>query len=327
MTILVTGGGGFLGGEIVRQLSARGESIRIIARGQYPELEAQGIDCHRGDLVNYEAVRAAVEGCEAVFHVAAKPGVWGSYASYYGPNTLGTENIIKACLDAGVKRLIYTSTPSVVHGGHDIAGADESLPYPSAYSTAYPATKALAEQSVLAANSEEFKTVSLRPHLIWGPGDNHLVPRIVDRSARSFAVGGPPSPMVDSTFIEDGARAHILAADGWPVMGVRRQAYFISQGEPWKTDDLVNGILKACGRPACTRYISSRAAWWIGALLECIYIVLRRKTEPPMTRFVAQQLSTDHWYDISAAERDFGFVPEISIEKGLARLAEVQNDG
>ena len=134
--------------------------------------------------------------------------------------------------------------------------------------------------------------------------------------------------MVDSTFIEDGARAHILAADELAGDGrCAGKAYFISQGEPWKTDDLINGILKACGRPACTRYISSRAAWWIGALLECIYIVLRRKTEPPMTRFVAQQLSTDHWYDISAAERDFGFVPEISIEKGLARLAEVQNDG
>ena len=187
MTILVTGGGGFLGGEIVRQLSARGESIRIIARGQYPELEAQGIDCHRGDLVNYEAVRAAVEGCEAVFHVAAKPGVWGSYASYYGPNTLGTENIIKACLDAGVKRLIYTSTPSVVHGGHDIAGADESLPYPAPSDQSARRTVSLGCQFRRIQDRVTTTTYDL--------GARRQSSRSSDCrpvEARSFAVGGPP---------------------------------------------------------------------------------------------------------------------------------------
>ena len=312
MTVLVTGGGGFLGGAIVRQLLARGEAVRSFARGPYPELAALGVEVVQGDLAEPDDVRAAVAGCDLVFHVAAKPGVWGSYDSYHRPNTLGTKNIVEACRAEGVARLVYTSTPSVVHAGGDLEGVDESAPYATHFETAYPATKAEAEQLVLAASGADLLTVALRPHLIWGPGDNHLVPRIVDRArAGRLRHVGRPSPKVDSTYIDDAARAHLLAADELEnTCRCAGRAYFLSQGEPWPVDELVNGILAAAGEPPVERYVPARVAWLVGGLLEVIWTVFRLGGEPPMTRFVARQLSTAHWYDISAAERDFGYRPE-----------------
>jgi nucleoside-diphosphate-sugar epimerase len=328
MTTLVTGGGGFLGGAIVRQLLARGEAVRVFSRGAYPELEALGVEVVRGDLAEPIDVDQAVMGCDVVYHVAAKPGVWGSYASYYRPNTLGTLNVIAACRKQGASRLVYTSTPSVVHAGGDIEGLDESMPYAERYATHYPATKALAERAVLAANGEGLATVALRPHLIWGPGDNHLVPRILARAKSGrLRLVGKPSPAVDSTYIDDGARAHLMAAD--ELSGAGRcagRAYFISQGEPWAMDDLINGILAAADMPPCESWISARMAWWVGAILEGIYTVLRIAEEPPITRFLAIQLSTAHYYDISAAERDFGFRPTVTIVEGLRRLGESLKD-
>jgi len=322
MTVLVTGGGGFLGHAIITRLLAEGLSVRSLARGDYPELEAAGVECIRGDLADADDVDRAVEGCDLVYHVAAKPGVWGSYDEYYRPNTLGTLNVIESCRRFGVARLVYTSTPSVVHGGADIEGADESLGYPDKFETHYPATKAEAEQAVLAANSDTLRTVALRPHLIWGPGDNHLVPRIIARAqAGRLRLVGPPSPQIDSTYVDDAARAHVLAAK--ELAGKARCAgkpYFISQGEPWASDALINGILSAAGMPPCRRYLSPRVAWFAGACFEFVYWLFRIRNEPPITRFVAHQLSTAHWYNISAAERDFGFVPEIEIAEGLERL-------
>jgi nucleoside-diphosphate-sugar epimerase len=324
MTVLVTGGGGFLGGAIIEKLLARNETIRILARNDYPHLVDKNIECIKGDLNNLEVVRRAVSGCDLVFHVAAKPGVWGPYEAYYQTNTVGTEHIVQACQELGVGRLVYTSTPSVVHGGTHIQGADESLPYPARFETAYPETKALAEQRVLKANGEGLQTVCLRPHLIWGPGDNHLIPRIVARAkSNRLRLVGPPSPTIDSTYIDDAARAHLMAADELAGEGrCAGKAYFISQGEPWPADALINGILGAMGMAPCRRYISAKTAYRVGACLEWIYRLFRAKSEPPLTRFVAKQLSTDHWYDISAAARDFGFKPEMTIEDGLAKLTD-----
>ena len=328
MKYLVTGGGGFLGGAIVRQLLARGDEVRILARSRYPELESMGVESVCGDLADRRVCAEAVLGVDAVFHVAAKPGIWGTYDTYYRTNTLGTENMISVCRQHGVGRLIYTSTPSVVHAGTDISGADESLPYPKHFETAYPETKALAERAVLSAHGPELATVALRPHLIWGPGDNHLVPRILSRArAGRLKFVGRPSPLVDSTYIDDGARAHIMAADAlaWGA-ACGGKAYFISQGEPWATDRLINGILKAAGEAPVSKYVSARLAFVVGAILESVYRLFRIQGEPIMTRFLARQLSTAHWYDIGAAKRDFGYEPEISIDAGLSRLAQALSE-
>ena len=323
MRILVTGGGGFIGGAVVRQLVARGDRVRSLSRGDYPELEALGVEVRRGDLADREAVSAAAQGCDAVVHVAAKAGVWGCWEDYHRPNVVGTEAVIAACRDQGVPRLVFTSSPSVVHGGGDLEGVDESLPYPSRYSTHYPATKALAERAVLAADGDGLSTVALRPHLVWGPGDNHLLPGLVARAqAGRLALPGSGDNLVDTTWIEDAAAAHLLALDrlapGAPCAG---RAYFISQGEPWPLRRMVVGLLHAAGAPAEPRRVPVWAGLALGGLLEVAWAATRRPSEPPLTRFLVRQLSTAHWYDIGAARRDLGYEPSVTVEEGLRRLA------
>lgn len=320
--VLVTGGGGFLGGAIVRRLVERGERVRSFSRGDYPELTQLGVEQVRGDLADAAAVARACEGVEAVFHVAARPGVWGPYEDYYRANTEGTHNVIAACQSAGVARLVYTSSPSVVFDGRDMEGADESAPYPDHYEAHYPRTKALAEQAVLAAGRAGLPVIVLRPHLIWGPGDNHLVPRILARAGRLRRVGDGTNK-VDTIYIDNAAHAHVLAEEKLrenPSLSGR--VYFISQDEPVPLWEMIDRILAAGGLGPVRKTIAPGAARFAGALCEGIYKLLGIKSEPPMTRFVAGELATSHWFDISAAKRDLGYAPIVSTEEGLARLAQ-----
>lgn len=322
-TILVTGGGGFLGGAIVRQLLARGARVRSLSRQLYVALEQAGVEQFQGSLSDRDAVGKAVAGCEIVFHVAAKAGVWGSYESYHQTNVTGTENILSACREHGVQRLVYTSSPSVVFNGTDMEGIDESVPYPEHFEAPYPKTKALAEQMVMAANDGSLATVSLRPHLIWGPGDNHLVPRILAKGkAGQIRKIGKRDNLVDSIYIDNAAEAHLLAGEKLqPGSAVAGKAYFISQDEPVPVWDLINRILACGGVAPVTKSVSPGLAYFAGSVCEWIYGKLGIKSEPRMTRFVARELSTAHWFDISAAKRDFGYVPRVSIAEGLERLA------
>jgi 2-alkyl-3-oxoalkanoate reductase len=324
MRALVTGGGGFLGSAIARKLVARGDAVRSLARGDYPGLRSLGIETIRGDVADPESVCRAAEGCDIIFHVAAKAGVWGPFADYYRANVEGTRNVISACRALGIHRLVYTSSPSVVFNGRDMEGVDESAPYPAHHEAPYPATKAEAERLVLAANTSDLAVVALRPHLIWGPGDNHLVPRIIARAkaGRLRKISGPPK-RIDATFIDNAADAHLLAADKLgPGSAIAGKVYFIAQGEPIPLWELVNGILKAADLPPVTRTISPRLASFAGLACEGAYRLLGRSDEPPMTRFVARELSTAHWFNLEAARRDLGYHPAISTAEGLQRLAE-----
>lgn len=322
-TVLVTGGGGFLGSAIVRMAAGRGWTTRSFSRGRYPDLERLGVDCRRGDLADRTAVDTAVRGCDVVFHVGAKAGIWGREQDYVDANVRGTEHVVEACRRHGVPKLILTSSPSVVHAGGDISGGDESLPYPDHFDAHYPRTKAIAEQLVLASNDRELATVALRPHLIWGPNDNHLVPRIVAR-ARAGALrlvdGG--RKLVDSVYIDNAAAAHLAACDRLAVgSSCAGRPYFISNGEPLPVAELVNRILAAAGLEPVTRSVPLGLALAAGGAFEAVYGVLGIAREPRLTRFLARQLGSAHWFDISAARRDLGWVPEISITEGMIRLA------
>ena len=322
MKALVTGGGGFLGGAIATKLRARGDEVRSFSRGNYAELESLGIEHIQGDLADSKAVSEAVRGLDVVFHVGAKAGVWGPYADYFATNVTGTENVITACRREGIGKLVYTSTPSVVFGASDLEGVDESVPYASSYDTAYPETKAIAERQVLQSNCSELATVALRPHLIWGPGDNHLVPRIVarGREGKLRKIGRRPC-LVDSVYIDNAADAHILAADKVTFGAVcAGKPYFISNDEPMPVFELINKILAAAGVPPVTRSIPVSLAVAGGWMMETVYGALSITEEPPMTRFVARQLATSHWFDISAARRDLGYAPSVTIDEGLDRL-------
>jgi nucleoside-diphosphate-sugar epimerase len=281
-----------------------------------------GVTVLRGDLADEEAVRRACDGCAVVFHNAARAGVWGDYDAFFRPNVTGTENILAACRACGVGRLVYTSSASVVFGDADIAGGNESIPYPEHPRSPYTATKAMAERMVLAADSPSLRTLSLRPHLIWGPGDTQIIPRILAR-ARTGRVRrvGDGTNIVDTTYIDNCVDAHLLAAcaltDRPEAAG---RPYFISNGEPVNLWQLINTIVTLADIPPITRSIPRGPAMLLGGLVESIYRGLRLSGEPPMTRFLVEELSTSHWFDISAARLMLGYVPAVSMVEGLRRL-------
>ena len=321
--VLVTGGGGFLGRYIVEQLLANGAAVRIYSRGDYPELAALGVDVRQGDLRDADAVSSAVEGVESVFHVAALPGIWGAWREYHGINTTGTRNVLEACRKHGVSRLVYTSSPSVVFDGEPHVDADESLPYPAKYLCHYPHSKALAEQMVLATDGDhDLKTVSLRPHLIWGPRDNHLIPRLIERARQGKLIRvGDGSNVVSVSYVENAAAAHLQAWKELEGEGrCRGKAYFINEPEPVNLWNWVNEILDLVKLPPVKKKISANLAWTLGACCEGAYSLLRKQSEPPMTRFLALQLSQSHSYSIDRAKQDFGYDPMVTFEEAMRRL-------
>ncbi len=325
--VLVTGGGGFLGGAVVRLLLARGDEVRSLARGDYPALRALGVDARRGDLADAEAVDAAVRGCDAVVHAGARAGAGVRLEPYRLANVVGTRNVVAACRRHGVGRLVHTSTPSVVHTGADLHAVDETAPVAARFDAPYPATKAEAERVVLAADSPSLATTALRPHLVWGPGDTHLVPQLVAR-ARSgrLRLVGDGRALVDTTYVDNAADAHVAALDALGAAGAggapRGRAYFVSNGEPRPVAAIVNAILAAHGLPPEHRTVPLGAAVAVGAVVEAVWTLLRRDDDPPMTRFLARQLATAHHFDLTAARRDLGWEPRVTIDEGLARLAE-----
>ncbi|MSN27088.1 MAG: NAD-dependent epimerase/dehydratase family protein [Geobacter sp.] len=324
MKALVTGGGGFLGGVIVRMLRERGDEVKSFSRGAHPSLSQLGVEQIRGDLAKRDQLIKAAEGCDIIFHVAAKAGIWGGYDDFYNANVTGTVNVLAACRANDISRLVYTGSPSVVFDGNDLEGGDESLPYPLHYEAHYPQTKAMAEQIVLDADSSSLATVSLRPHLIWGPGDNHLVPRIIAkaRAGKLRRIGTKPC-LVDTVYVDNAAQAHLLAADRLePGGSVAGKSYFITNDEPLPLWEMVNHILAAAGLPPETRSIPPQLAYTAGAICEGLWNLLRLSGEPPMTRFVAKELSTAHWFNINAARSDLGYAPQISIAEGLRHLRQ-----
>lgn len=322
MKALVTGGGGFVGRYIVEQLVANGVSVRVLCRGRYPALDALGVETARGDIQDGVFVSSACAGIDLVFHVAAVPGIWGPWKLFHGVNTVGTQNVLSGCREHGVRRLVFTSSPSVVFDGRDHVDADESLPYPPQYLSHYPHTKALAEQAVLAANDEELATCALRPHLIWGPRDTQLVPRLIARAKSGrLRLVGDGSNVISMAYVENVAAAHLQAAEalrpGSPVAG---QVYFINEPQPVNCGEWMNTLLSRAGLPPVRKRISARSARRIGAACEFVYRSLRISSEPPMTRFLASQLAASHSYRIDKARRDFGYEPPVSVEEGLDRV-------
>jgi nucleoside-diphosphate-sugar epimerase len=333
-TVLVTGGGGVVGGAVVRALLAAGWTVRSFSRGDYPALRAAGVATHRGDITDLAAVTRAADGCDAIVHAAARADMGVDARSFVATNVAGTATVLAACRRAGVGRLVFTSSPSVVHTGAPIEGGDERLPVAAHHEHPYPATKARAERLVLAADDGALATVALRPHLVWGPGDAQLTARILQRArAGRLRLVDHGRAVVDATFVDDAATAHVLALDALAAPPTREarpvagRALFIASDHPLPIATLVNGLLAAAGLPTERRSVPFRAAWTAGAACEAVWRATGRRDEPPMTRFLARQLATSHWFDLTAARRDLGYLPRVAPEEGFARLAAALRDG
>jgi nucleoside-diphosphate-sugar epimerase len=260
---------------------------------------------------------------DVVFHVAALAGIWGKWRHYYDTNVVGTRHVIDGCRAHGVPKLIYTSSPSVTFDGRAQENVDERAGYPRRWLCHYSHTKALAEQEILAAASKQLATCALRPHLIWGPGDRHLIPQFIARAraGRLLRVGDGKN-LIDTTYVENAASAHVQAAAALsPNSALNGSPYYISQGEPVSCWQWINDILALADLPPVQRAVSFQIAWLGGAVLEALYRMLPLAGDPPMTRFLAAQMTVSHYFDITRARRDFGFEPAISMEEGMRRLA------
>jgi len=320
--VLVTGGGGFIGQALVRQLIGRKVAVAVVGRNHYPELAALGVECHRGDIRDLDFLHQALRGRDTVFHVAAKAGIWGPKEEYYGINVTGTLNVLAACRKQGVRQLVYTSTPSVVFDRQNLEGADESIPYATRPLCHYAASKIMAEKAVLQAQSTYLNTLAIRPHLVWGPGDHHLVPRLLERGrSKALKIVGNGTNRVDIAYIDNVVHAHILAAEhlhaGGQGMG---QAFFIGQDEPVLLWSWINELFARMGVAPITLKMPFALAYAAGLGLELLYTQLRSTQEPKMTRFVAQQLAKSHWFCHDKAKKLLGYQQQVSTDEGMGKM-------
>jgi nucleoside-diphosphate-sugar epimerase len=339
--VFVTGAGGFLGKSVCKMLRQANIKVTGFARGDYPELIQMGVTMIKGDICDLPMLKKAMQGCDLVFHIASKAGVWGSKSDYFKPNVDGATNIISTCKSLNIRALVYTSTPSVTFAGVDEEGIDESAPYAEQFYNYYAQSKAIAEQKIISANTfthsltctlaskDLLKTVALRPHLIWGPDDPHLVPRVIERAkAGRLKLVGKKDKLVDTIYVDNAAYAHLLAAanllsDSPACAG---KCYFISNDQPITMAQMLNGILTCVDLPAVNKRVPSKLAYFAGAILERLYLLANKQQEPMMTRFVAKQLSTSHYFDISAAKKDLDYQPLVSISQGFKKLKASLND-
>ncbi len=319
----VTGASGFIGGRIAERLLADGRKVRVLSRRPLPELEAKGAEVILGDLHDIHALERGCKSADTVFHVAGRVGVWGPRQDFWRVNVEGTRNLITACRQAHVPRMVYTSSPSVVYNGGDLRNVDESAPLCVHAPCAYPTSKAAAEDEVRKAHSKDFHTVALRPHLVWGPGDRNIVPRVLALAKTGkLKIIGHGRNQVDLTHITNVVDAHLLAEGallkpGGPAGG---RAYFITNGEPVVLWDWINALLAELGQPAVTKKVPLGVAFAVGGLLETFWRINGREGEPPMTRFVAKEMATDHYFNLTAARRDLGYHPLMTMAQGTKEL-------
>ncbi len=324
MKALVTGGGGFVGAALCLRLRTLGHDVTALGRSSYPALVAEGIRTATHDLsqtAQQPALVQLLDGVDCVFHTAAHVKMWGPKKAFVEGNVTATDNVIAACRRAGVSKLVFTSSPSVVATSHGLRGVDESQPYPRHFAAFYAETKAAAERDVLQAHCAGLCTIALRPHLIFGPGDTNLVPTILGRaSAGRLVQVGDGKNLVDLTFIDDCVEAHLLAAaalEARPAAGGR--AYFISQGTPVPLWEWIGRVLALHGIPPVQRRLSATTARLLATAAEATWRTLGLSSDPPLTRFLAEEMASDHYFSIAAARRELGYSPRYSVWEATER--------
>ena len=314
MKVLVTGSSGMLGRATAEQLIARGDDVTVLQR------RPAGLPCTEvlGDVADPAAVRRAVRGQEAVVHLAAKVDVVGRWAEYVRANVDGTRTVADACRAADVGRLVHVSSPSVAHAGAALVGVGAGPADPAGARGNYSRSKAVAELDALAADCPSLGVLVVRPHLVWGPGDTQLVARIVERArAGRLPLIGSGAALIDTTYVDNGASALVAAVDS-PAHG---EALVVSNGEPRPVGEVLAQLCAAAGVPGPRATVPFRAAWLAGAAVESVWALTRRSATPPLTRFLAEQLATAHWFDQRRTRAALAWRPQVSLAEGFARLA------
>ena len=323
MKVLVTGTGSLLLGGIASELVRRGDDVVCLQRRPSAFIGHQNAQEVLADICDAEAVVAAAHGCDAIIHGAARVGVVGSQKEFYDTNVTGTRNILEATEQHNISRLVFVSTPSVAHTGDSLIGAPAGEAEIGRSRSHYAESKAIAERTVLNARNERLAVVAVRPHLVWGPGDTQLVGRIVDRAASGrLAVIGTGDALVDSTYIDNAISAHIAALDSLHIgSACDGKAYVISNGEPRTVNELMRSMCNSAGVPFEPRHVSLAMGIRLGSLIERLWPMMQ-SSEPPLTRFIAEQLGTAHWFDQRAVQQDLGWTPHVSLDEGFQRLTQ-----
>jgi len=320
--VLVTGATSMIGAELARSLLTRGDELTVLQR------RPSGLPCREvlGDITDSRAVADAVAGQDAVVHLAAKVHVVGPARDFERVNVDGTRTVVEAATRAlSVDRLVHVSTPSVAHAGSALVGAGAGSADPRRARGQYARTKAVAELIALGADDDDLAVLVIRPHLVWGPGDSQLVGRIIERARTGrLALVGSGAALIDSTYVDNAVAALVRALECAPV--AHGEALVVSNGEPRTVAELLAGICAAAGVPGPRRHVPRSLAWTAGALAEAVWSTFRVEGDPPMTRFLANQLSTAHWFDQRRTREVLGWEPAISLDEGLQRLAGASRD-
>jgi len=325
--ILVTGASGMLGRAVATHLTAAGHPVRTLQRRP---AGVGGAEQVLGSVTDPAAVERAVEGVEAVIHLAAKVSLAGDPADFRRVNVEGTRVVLEAAARLGVRRLVYVSSPSVAHLGTSIVGADAEPADPRRARGPYARTKAAAEVLALAADAPSLRVVAVRPHIVWGPGDTQLVARVAARArAGRLPLLGHGAALIDTTYVDNAASAIVAALNrlGDDDDVVHGRAYVVTNGEPRPVAEVLTGICAATGAPAPAWRVPSGLARLAGGAVEAVWRVWPGADEPPMTRFLAEQLSTAHWFDQRRTRADLRWVPSVSLDEGLRRLAAASSRG
>ncbi|UXZ57238.1 NAD-dependent epimerase/dehydratase family protein [Curtobacterium sp. Arg-1] len=318
MKVLVTGASGFLGQATAAAVRDAGHGVRTFQRRPSGVAGVQDV---AGTMTDDTALARAVDGVEAVVHLAAKVSLAGDPADFARVNVDGTRSLLRAARAAGVARFVFVSSPSVAHTGSSLVGADAGPAEPSRARGDYARTKAAAELLALDADAPDFAVVAVRPHLVWGPGDTQLVGRIVERArAGRLPLLDSGAALIDTLYVDNAATAMVAALEHATDDGVHGNAYVVTNGEPRPVADLLAGICTASGVRPPQAHVPAAVARAAGSVVEAVWRVRPGEDEPPMTRFLAEQLSTAHWFDQRRTRRDLQWAPSVSIDEGLERL-------
>ncbi|MBT1666353.1 NAD-dependent epimerase/dehydratase family protein [Curtobacterium flaccumfaciens] len=318
MKVLVTGASGFLGQATAAAVRDAGHEVRTFQRRPSG---VPGVQDVAGTMTDDAAIVRAVDGVEAVVHLAAKVSLAGDPADFARVNIEGTRSLLAAARAAGVGRFVFVSSPSVAHTGSSLVGADAGPAEPSRARGDYARTKAAAELLALGADAPDFAVVAVRPHLVWGPGDTQLVGRIVERArAGRLPLLDSGAALIDTLYVDNAATAMVAALERVTDDGVHGNAYVVTNGEPRPVADLLAGICTASGVRPPQWHVPAAVARAAGSVVEAVWRVRPGEDEPPMTRFLAEQLSTAHWFDQRRTRSDLRWSPSVSVDEGLERL-------